>query len=132
MAFLTAVNSSSLCKLPSALAAEGVDCGSCGYGQLHKAPLYTGVNSPFGRKGPFNNPYWENFVPSASLPNTETLNGSAFLGAPRFEYENEPYVELYAEVYKKLKDNVDELVKYDREHTETIIKNNGRSINKVK
>ncbi|MBO4594856.1 MAG: DegT/DnrJ/EryC1/StrS family aminotransferase [Clostridia bacterium] len=115
-----------------ALAAEGVECGSCGYGRLHKEPLYTGENSPFGKLGPFKNPYWKDFNPPKSLPNTEILNSTDFMCAPRFEYENEEYVESYAEAYKKLKDNVDELIKYDKDHPDNIIKNNGRSINRVK
>ena len=115
-----------------ALAAEGVECGVCGYGRLHKAPLYTGENSPFGRLGPFNNPYWKDYVPTAVLPNTELLNETAFMGAPRFEYANDEYVELYAEAYKKLKENVDELVKYEKDHPNMTIKSGGNSINKVK
>ena len=113
------------------LASEGIDCGSCGYGVLHKQPLYTG-ESPFGKLGPFNNPYWKDYVPNNDLPNTAILNATAFMGAPRFEYENEEYVERYAEVYKKLLDNLDELIKYDRENSDFVIKSKGNSINKVK
>ncbi|GHV00726.1 aminotransferase DegT [Clostridia bacterium] len=126
---LNGVSTSTFLK---ALAAEGVLCGSCGYGRLHTAPLYTGEGSPFGKAGPFKNPYWERYAPTRELPNTELLAQTAFLAAPRFEYADEKDVELYAKAYRKVRDNVKELTAYDKSHGEAFIDNAGRSINYVK
>ena len=115
-----------------ALAAEGVECGSCGYGRLHQAPLYTGKGSPFGQLGPFKNTYLKDYSPTKNLPNTELLNKTAFMAAPRFESENEKDVELYEIAYRKLKANIDELIKFDKNNTENLLKNSGKSINLVK
>ncbi|GHU97809.1 hypothetical protein FACS1894211_00340 [Clostridia bacterium] len=115
-----------------ALAAEGIVCGSCGYGILHKSPLYTGIDSVFGKTGPFKNPHWEKYTPVNKLPNTEILAQSAFMAAPRFECADEADVELYAEAYAKIKGNADELTEYDGKHNKEALESDGRSINYVK
>ena len=115
-----------------ALAAEGVVCGSCGYGRLHRSPLYTGEGNLFGKEGPFRNPYWAEYAPAAKLPVTETLSQSVFMGAPRFEFDGEENVKLFAEAYFKLQENAGELAEYDRTHNKIELQTDGRSINYVK
>ena len=77
-----------LSTLLKALAAEGVACGSCGYGKLHTAPLYT-KNGPFANRFPFTLPNFEDCHKLGSLPVTEHLAETAFMAAPRFETQDE-------------------------------------------
>lgn len=117
--------------LLKALAAEGVSCGSCGYGKLHVSPFYTG-EGPFGHGCHFACPnYGEKYVPTEKLEITEYLASHAIMIAPRFEYEDQEVIKQYAKAYHKVLDNIDELIKYEEENNlaEKKIKNDGRSIN---
>ncbi|MBQ3140895.1 MAG: aminotransferase class I/II-fold pyridoxal phosphate-dependent enzyme [Clostridia bacterium] len=121
--------------LLKALAAEGVVCGSCGYGRLHKAPLYTEEDSMIRKGCPFNCPHHgsEPYRPNTDLPNTELLATNSFMMAPRFEKDTpecKEYVEQFALAYHKIAENVDELVKYEEENNlrNVVIENDGRSI----
>lgn len=121
----------SLFTLLKALSAEGVICGNCGYGKLHKAPLYTG-EGPFGNGCPFNCPHHtEKAILPEKLEITEKLADFAMMAAPRFEYEDKTAVEQYAKAYHKIYENIDELLKYEEENNLTAkkIENAGRSIN---
>lgn len=111
-----------------ALSAEGVSCGSCGYGFLHKSALYTGDNMITGK------PFAEGYKPSDDLPNTDYLAARAFMMAPRFETECTAHVEQYAAAYHKIAENIDELIKYEIDNNlrDAKIKNSGRSINLYK
>ncbi len=117
--------------LLSALSAEGVVCGSCGYGRLHKAPVYIG-EGPYGHGCPTACPYYGKKIEpcGGGLPNTELLAVNAFLAAPRFEIECDEYIKLYAKVYHKIADNMDKLAQYEKDNLKSKnIENNGTSIN---
>lgn len=121
----------SLITLLKALAAEGVCCGSCGYGKLHQSPFYNG-EGPFGHGCPFACPnYPEKYVPTEKLEVTEKLAENTLMIAPRFETENKDIVRQYANAYHKIYENVDLLLKYEEENrlAEQKIVNDGRSIN---
>lgn len=121
----------SLITLLKALAAEGVCCGSCGYGKLHQAPFYTG-EGPFGHGCPFACPnYPEKYVPTEKLEVTERLAQNAVMIAPRFETDNKDIVKQYAKAYHKIYENIDLLLEYEEENrlAEQRIVNDGRSIN---
>ncbi|MBE6749843.1 MAG: DegT/DnrJ/EryC1/StrS family aminotransferase [Ruminococcaceae bacterium] len=114
-----------------ALAAEGVYCGSCGYGKLHQSPFYNG-EGPFGKGCPFACPHYaEKYVPTQVLEVTEKLAKNSVMIAPRFEIDNKEVVEQYAKAYHKVYENIDELLKYEEENNlaEKKIVNDGRSIN---
>ena len=120
--------------LLKALAAEGVSCGSCGYGRLHQSPFYNG-EGPFGHGCPFSCPHYGNtYVPTEKLEITESLAKYAIMIAPRFEYKDQEVVRQYAKAYHKVFDNIDELLKYEKENNlaEKKIVNDGRSINVFK
>lgn len=98
-----------LCK---ALYAEGVACGTCGYGRLHKAPLYTD-GGVFGNGCPISCPhYGSTYIPTPSLPNTELLAQNAIMIAPRFEAVTEDDIMQYSQAYHKVAENVDKLLEY--------------------
>lgn len=86
-----------------ALKEEGVSCGFCGYGRLHKAPYFTELSG-------FKN---------VDLPVTEYLGKNTFMVAPRFEKVCPDLIDQYIEAYYKVVKNVDELKKYaeDNEYT---------------
>ena len=113
--------------LLKAIAAEGASCGSCGYGRLHLAPLYTGDGIWGGRQLI----YPEGYEKGKALPITEDLAGRAFMLAPRFEKECDEHIQQYAEAYHKVLENVDELVEYEIKNNLRSVKidNDGRSIN---
>jgi len=113
--------------LLKAIAAEGASCGSCGYGRLHLAPLYTGDGIWGGRQLI----YPEGYEKGKALPITEDLAGRAFMLAPRFEKECDEHIQQYAEAYHKVLENVDELVDYEIKNNLRSVKidNDGRSIN---
>ncbi|MPN19822.1 hypothetical protein SDC9_167194 [bioreactor metagenome] len=116
----------------SAAAAEGVSCGSCGYGHLHTAPLYTG-DGIWGGRNPIY-PEGCTYKKGQPLPVTEKLADRAFMLAPRFEKECKEHLEQYSEAYHKILANVDDLVKYEEDNNlrEVKIKNAGRSVNMYK
>jgi perosamine synthetase len=93
--------------LLKALSAEGVVCGYCGYGRLHKAPLFM-QGGAYGDCGEHEK--------AVSLPVTEDLAEQTIMIAPRFENECPELVEQYAAAYHKVAANIDELAKYDKEH----------------
>jgi len=109
-----------------AISAEGVTCGSCGYGKLHKAPFYT-------EKGPYDNcfPFGEAYIPSSDLHNTEILSETVFMIAPRFETQCDEHIKQYALAYHKILENAEELKKYELDNNLSDVKitNKGRSIN---
>ena len=114
-----------------ALAAEGVACGSCGYGKLHLAPLYT-KDGPFAKRYPFSRTDFPDTA-KAELPTTEKLSRTAFMLAPRFEVLCDKALEEYSAAYHKVAENIEELIVHEKQTKEKEeIKNNGRSINYVK
>jgi len=118
-----------LCK---ALGAEGVVGGICGYGRLHTAPLYT-EGGNFGNGCPLSCPnYGKDYKPTPSLPNTELLADNDIMIAPRFETTDTAVVEQYIQAYRKIYENVDALLEYQKTVPEDILyakKGIGRSIN---
>lgn len=121
-----------LSTLLRAVAAEGVACGSCGYGKLHVAPLYT-REGPFGGQFPFTLDNYCDYRIAGELSVTDRLAKTAFMAAPRFENATEKDVEEYAEAYRKIENHLAELLEMERrEHMSSEIKNDGRSINYVK
>lgn len=115
-----------------AVAAEGVVCGSCGYGKLHLAPLYT-KDGPFGKEFPFTLENFGDCRLAGELPVTERLSKTAFMAAPRFERASDADIADYVRAYRKIADNLEELLEFERrEQISDEIKNNGRSINYVK
>ncbi len=107
-----------------ALAREGMEVGLCGYGRLHKAPLFLeGV--PFGSG--------EVLAKSepVELPVTDFLAKNTFLLAPRFETECKTLIEQYATAVHKVYKNKDALKKYDVENQDTSVYDavSARSIN---
>lgn len=90
-----------------ALGNEGVSCGYCGYGRLHKSP-YVLEGGAWGNCGKRDIP--------VSLPVTEFLAEHAFLGAPRFERSCDDLIEQYAQAYHKVGEHLEELIEYDRKH----------------
>lgn len=93
--------------LLKALSAEGVICGYCGYGRLHKAPLFL-QGGAYGDCGTHPAP--------VSLPVTELLAEQTILIAPRFENDCPELIEQYAEAYHKVARSMDEMIRYDRSH----------------
>ncbi len=121
----------SVFTLLKALAAEGVCCGSCGYGKLHQSPFYNG-EGPYGHGCPFACPHYDGkYVPTKNLPITERLAENAIMIAPRFEIECKEIIEQYAKAYHKVYENIDTLLKYEEENNlaKKEIENAGRSIN---
>ncbi len=112
-------------SLLKALGREGVSCGYCGYGRLHKSPLVL-QGGPWGDCGPREAP--------VSLPETEYLAEHAFLACPRFETECDELIEQYAAAYHKIEENRDELIEFDRTHdfTEEMKNLSGRTIAVIK
>jgi perosamine synthetase len=90
--------------LLKALSAEGVQCGYCGYGRLHKAPLFL-EGGAYGDCGAHTE--------AVSLPVTEELAEQTILVAPRFENDCPELIEQYSAAYHKVAANIDELRAYD-------------------
>ena len=90
-----------------AVSAEGLVSGFCGYGRLHRAPLFLE-----------GGPYRDGSEPTeaVSLPVTEALGASTFFAAPRFEIDCMETVERYAMVYHRIAEHVDALLAWEREH----------------
>jgi perosamine synthetase len=107
--------------LLKALSAEGVTCGYCGYGRLHKAPLFL-QGGAYGDCGAHTKP--------TSLPVTELLAEQTILVAPRFENDCPELIDQYAQAYHKIANNKDELIRYDRSHdfSEELKQLSGRSV----
>ena len=104
-----------------ALSAEGVICGYCGYGRLHKAPLFL-QGGAYGDCGAHKVP--------VSLPVTELLADQTFLAAPRFENECPELLKQYAEAYHKIAGNMDALADFDQNYDATAMQKHlsGRSV----
>ncbi|MBQ4516671.1 MAG: DegT/DnrJ/EryC1/StrS family aminotransferase [Clostridia bacterium] len=121
-----------LCK---ALAAEGVAGGTCGYGRLHKAPLYT-ESGMFGNGCPLACPhYGKEYKPNTDMPNTEILAINDIMIAPRFENVGREFIEEYALAYHKIAENIDDLLEYEEKlnkEEKTKDLGIGRSINSFK
>lgn len=115
-----------------ALNCEGVICGTCGYGRLHKSPLFKG-SEPFGNGCSAKCPYIseENMTRNEGLVVTEYLSEHTFMVAPRFEKPCRDLVDQYIEAYHKVVSNIDELKKYEKDNPPDIEieKLSGRSIN---
>jgi len=90
-----------------ALKAEGVTCGYCGYGKLHKSSIVEqgGAYKDCVSKHKF-----------APLPVTEILSTHTFLAAPRFENDVPELVEQYAKAFHKIAANLDEIAKFEKEN----------------
>lgn len=117
-----------------ALNKEGVICGTCGYGRLHKSPLFE-EGEPYGNGCPAKCSYvTENMTKNIGLSVTEYLGEHTFMAAPRFEKPCPELVSQYADAYHKVAENMDQLRKFERENLlETEISMlSGRSINIVK
>lgn len=93
--------------LLKALSAEGVVCGYCGYGRLHKAPLFM-QGGAYGDCGKRDKP--------VSLPVTEKLAEQTVMIAPRFENDCPELIGQYARAYHKIAENGAALAQYDAEH----------------
>ena len=111
--------------LLKALGREGVSCGYCGYGRLHKSPMVL-EGGPWGNCGKRDTP--------VSLPVTEFLAEHAFLAAPRFETKCDDLIEQYAATYHKVGENLEALADYDRTHdfTQEMKNLSGRTIAMIK
>lgn len=115
-----------------AVAAEGVNCGSCGYGKLHMAPLYT-KDGTFADDYPFVTPDYPTDLAESDLPNTKILSQSAFMIAGRLEQATEEDLQALARAYHKVAENVEALLQFEKEQNLGVeIENDGRSINYVK
>ncbi len=115
-----------------ALWEEGVMCGSCSYGVLHKAPLYTeGATSPVCS---FGCPCYDaEYKPAEYLESSECLNNCAILLAPRFENVTKEDIIEHANAYRKIVASVDELLEYEEKHNkDKKIVSSGRSISYFK
>lgn len=93
--------------LLKALSGEGVICGYCGYGRLHKAPLFL-QGGAYGDCGARPAP--------VSLPVTELLAEQTIMVAPRFENDCPELIDQYADAYHKVAGHMKELIDYDRSH----------------
>lgn len=89
--------------LLKAMSAEGMMCGECGYGTMHKAPLFL-EGGPFGLCGKTD--------PALSLPVTEELNQRTIMVAPRFETHCPELIEQYAQAIRKITSSIDELLRF--------------------
>lgn len=107
--------------LLKALSAEGVTCGYCGYGRLHKAPLFV-QGGAYGDCGVHTEPL--------SLPVTEHLAEQTILIAPRFENKCPELIEQYSQAFHKVYNNMEELIKFDKSHdfSEELKQLSGRSV----
>lgn len=114
-----------------AVKAEGVSCGSCGYGKLHLSPLYT-RDGVFAKDYPFVLEDYPADLAKSDLPNTDVLAKTAFMMAGRLEVCTEEDLQAYANAYRKIAENVDALLEYEKQNgIGGEIKNDGRSINYV-
>lgn len=107
--------------LLTALSKEGVTCGYCGYGRLHKAPIFA-EGGAYGDCKSAQNP--------VSLPVTEMLAEQTIMIAPRFETRCDELIEQYAAAIHKVYENRAALEQYTREHDFTAERQNmsGRSV----
>lgn len=116
-----------------ALSEEGVSCGSCSYGELHKAPVYTeGKESPVHS---FSCPEYDaEYKTPEYLPASEYLREAAFMLGPRFELATKEDMDEYAEAYHKVASSMNELQKYEKKEQlkDKVVENTGRSISYFK
>ena len=115
-----------------AIAAEGVNCGSCGYGKLHLAPLYT-KDGVLAAEYPFCSKEYPVDLAASDLPVTAKLADTAFMIAGRLELATEEDLEAISRAYHKVAANVEALRAWQEENlTDATIHNAGTSINYVK
>ena len=116
-----------------ALTEEGVSCGSCSYGELHKAPVYTeGKESPVHS---FSCPlYDKEYKTPECLPVSEYLREAAFMLGPRFELATKEDMDEYAAAYHKVAASLNELLEYENKENlkNKVVENTGRSISYFK
>jgi len=114
-----------------ALKAEGVNCGSCGYGKLHLSPLYT-RDGIFAKDYPFVREDYPTDLAESDLPNTAVLASNAFMLVGRLEICTDEDLQAYSKAYHKIVENLDDLLAYEKAQLiDGEIKNDGRSINYV-
>jgi perosamine synthetase len=115
-----------------AVAKEGVQVGICGYGRLHRAPLFIEAE-PYGNgcPGKCSHVSIDHNRNNIILPNTEYLATNTFMIAPRFEKICKELIEQYIAAYHKVVSSIDELKKYETDNKEEIeeSKISSRSIN---
>ena len=118
--------------LLTALSQEGVVCGTCGYGRLHQAPLYT-EGGPWGKLGcPFDCPHGPgSYLPTEELPVSEFFAEYTFMAAPRFENPCKELIEQYIAAYHKIAASGEALRQYEKDHgqEDASLPVTGRSIN---
>ncbi len=122
-----------LTTILTALKAEGLTIGVCGYGRLHKAPLFV-KGSPYGDGCPCSKAGVQKGTGCAQveLPVTERLAEETFFMAPRFENKCPELIQGYIHAYHKIAENAEKLLAYEQAHMdETVINKNvsGTSIN---
>lgn len=114
-----------------AVKAEGVNCGSCGYGKLHLSPLYT-RDGVFAQDYPFVLAEYPDDLAESELPNTDRLAKTAFMLVGRLENCTDEELQMIARAYHKVEENIDALLAYEKQQEiDDEIKNDGRSINYV-
>lgn len=98
-----------------ALREEGVGVTLCGFGKIHKNPLFS--MTPIYANGMEikENLAYERLV---YLPVSETLTDTLFICAPRIEKEGTGVEEQYIHAYEKILASGDELKKYEKEKPE--------------
>lgn len=106
-----------------ALHAEGVACGYCGYGRLHKAPLFL-------EGGPYGDCIASDQKVVTPLPKTEMTAHTTFLAAPRFETECDELIHQYITAYHKVSEHIEEVLAYMRSNdlSKELARLSGRSI----
>ena len=118
--------------LLKAIAAEGVNCGSCGYGKLHLSPLYT-KDGVLAAEYPFCTKEYPVDLRESDLPATAKLAATAFMIAGRLELATEEDLQAIAAAYRKVAANVEPLRAWAVENKiGNTIENAGTSINYVK
>jgi hypothetical protein len=101
---------------------------------LHDVPLFV-EGSPYQLgclgKCPFVETPPE--LATGPLPGTEYLREHSFSVGPRFEVESPELIDQYIEAYRKVTASVDELRKYQAEHTDEFgeVAVSGHSLNPV-
>jgi len=101
-----------------AVAKEGVQVGVCGYGRLHKAPLFVEAE-PYGNgcPGKCSHISLDYDRKNITLPITEYLATNTFMIAPRFEKPCAELIKQYIVAYHKVVSNIEELKKYEKENS---------------
>ena len=98
-----------------ALHAEGADVTLCGFGKIHKNPLFT-MNPVYANGMEIEQNKGYNRL--VHLPISESLTDTLFICAPRIEKEGTGVEEQYIHAYKKILNSVNELKNYKNKHAE--------------